>query len=85
MDVEDLSPEQLRKLDLQWVGQGVDRRIAYWRRDSDGRTLLHEIEGDELDELNTMIGNAASMEEIRAWLDERADQFIWQDQMDLDL
>jgi hypothetical protein len=44
--------------------------------------LLYDLEEDEVDELNTMIGNAASKDEILAWLNERADEFMWEDDIE---
>ena len=53
------------------------------RHESDGHgVLLYDLEEDEVDELNTMIGNAASKDEILAWLNERADEFMWEDDIE---
>ena len=44
--------------------------------------LLYDLEEDAGDELNTMIGNAASKDEILAWLNARADEFMWEDDIE---
>jgi hypothetical protein len=83
MNIEDLSEDQLSELDLDWVGKGEYRHIAHWRHESDGHgVFLYDLEEDEVDELNTMIGNAASKNEILAWLNKRADEFMWEDDIE---
>jgi hypothetical protein len=81
--IEDFDQDRLTEYGLDWVGTGEHRHIAYWRHDSDGHgTLLYDLDAGELDELNTMIGNAASKDEILAWLNEQADEFLWDDDME---
>jgi hypothetical protein len=46
--------------------------------------VLYDLDDEELDALNAMIGEGAGVEEIRGWLDQLADELLWQDQMDFD-
>ena len=43
--------------------------------------LFYELDADELDELNAMVEEDASKDEIILWLHKRADEIMWNDEL----